>query len=46
MPVCDVIIVSMISRMLQAVAAVMIILNIRWWSWACLCCAWKVSNLS
>jgi len=33
--------------MLQAFAVVVTIsLNVRWWSWARLCCAWKVSNLS
>jgi len=47
MPVCDVIIVYTISQMLRAVAAVvMITLDVRWWSWARMCCAWKASNLS
>jgi len=33
--------------MLRAVVAnVMIILNVCQWSWACLCCIWKVPNLS
>ena len=44
---CDAIIVSAISWMLHAVAAVVIIiLNARWWSWARLCCVWKLLNLS
>jgi len=42
---CDVMIVSTISRMLRSVAAVTIILNVRWWSWAGLCCVWKLPNL-
>jgi len=47
MPVCDVTIVSTISRMLHAVAAVIIIiLIVRCWSWALLCCVWKLLNLS
>ena len=34
-PVCDVIMVCMISQMLRSVAAVVTItLNVRWWSWA------------
>jgi len=45
MSVCDAIIVSTISRMLRTVAAVVnIILNIRCWSWARLCCVWKLPN--
>jgi len=33
--------------MLRAVAAVvMVILNVRCWSWALLCCVWKLPNLS
>jgi len=33
--------------MLRAVAtAVIIILNVRWWSWAHLCCTWKLPNVS
>ena len=43
--VCDAIIVSTISRMMHAVAAVIIILYSRWWFWARLCCAWKLPNL-
>jgi len=47
MPVCDVIITSLISRMLHAVAAVvMTILFARRWLWAHLCCVWKLPNLS
>jgi len=47
MPVCDAIIVSTISRMLYAVAAVvMIILYAHWWPWTRLCCVWKLLNLS
>ena len=39
MPMCDVIIVSTISRMLRSFAAVVItILYVRWSSWARLCC--------
>jgi len=39
MPLCDVIIVSTISQMLRAVAAiVIIILNVHRWLWALLCC--------
>jgi len=35
MPVCDVIIVSTIIRMLRAIMAVVIIIrNVRCWSWA------------
>ena len=35
------------NQMLRAVAAdVIVILNVRWWSWARLYCVWKVSNLS
>ena len=35
LPVCDALIVSTISRMLHAVTAVVIIiLSVRWWSWA------------
>jgi len=37
MPVCDVRIVPSISRMLRAV----VVVNVRWWLWARLCCAWK-----
>ena len=45
--VCDAIIVSTISRMSHAIAAVVIvILNAGWWSWARLCCVWKLPNLS
>jgi len=44
--VCDAIIIPTISRMLHAVAvAVVIILNVRWWSWAHMCCIWKLPNL-
>jgi len=33
--------------MLRAVAAVIIIiLNVRWWSWARSCCIWKLPNRS
>jgi len=33
--------------MFRAVVAVVIaMLNVRWWSWARLCCAWKLPNLS
>jgi len=33
--------------MLHAVAAVVVtILYARWRSWACLCCVWKLPNLS
>jgi len=47
MPMCGAIIVSTISRMLRAVAAVVIvILNVRWWSWARMFCFWKLPNLS
>jgi len=47
MPVCDVIMISTISRMVHAVAAdVMIILYVRWWLWARLHCVWKLPNLS
>jgi len=32
--------------MLQSVAAVVtIILYVHWWSWALLCCVWKLPNL-
>jgi len=47
MPVCDVIIVSTISRMLRSVEAVIItILYVCRWSWARLCCVWKLPNIS
>jgi len=37
----------MISQMLHAVAAIVIITpHTRWWSWTCLCCIWKLLNLS
>jgi len=37
------IIVSTISWILPAVAAVVIIIqNVRWWSWTRLCCVWKL----
>jgi len=33
--------------MLHAVAALVIIIqNVRWWSWARLCCVWKPPSLS
>ena len=36
-----------ISRMLHAVASVVIIIPYaRWWFWAWLCCAWKLPNRS
>jgi len=45
--VCDVIIVCTMSRMLRAVAAVVIILlNVCLWSSARLCCVWMLPNLS
>jgi len=32
--------------MLRAVAAIVItILNVPYWSWAFLCCVWKLANL-
>jgi len=46
---CDIVIVYTTSRMLCAVTAVVlviIILNVCWWSWARLCCVWKLTNLS
>jgi len=44
-PLCGIIIFSTISRMLRAVAAVFnIIQNLRWWSWALLCCVEKLPN--
>ena len=47
MPVCDVRIVPTISRLLRAVAAVVVIIpNVRCWSWARMCCVWKLPNLS
>ena len=47
MPVCDAIIVSTISRMLPAVAAAVIIIsNVRCWSWARMCCVRKLPNIS
>jgi len=47
MHVREVIIVSTISWMLRAVAAIVIIIQcVRWWSWARLCCVWKLPNLS
>jgi len=42
---CDVVIVSTITGMLRAVAAVVIqIIYVCWWSWTRLCCAWNLSN--
>ena len=41
MLVCDVIIFSTITNV---AAVVIIILNVRWWSWARLCCIWKLPN--
>jgi len=32
--------------MLRSVVTDVIILNVRRWSWARLCCVWKLSNLS
>jgi len=47
MPVCDAILVPTISPMLRAAtAAVIIILNVRCWSWVRMCCVWKLPNLS
>jgi len=47
MPMCDIKIVSMISQMLRAVAAiVIIILYFCWWSQALLCCVCKLMTLS
>ena len=45
--VCDIIIVSTVSQMLHTVAAIVTVsLSTRWWSWAHLCCVWKLQNLS
>ena len=47
MPMCDIIIFSTISRMLRSDTVVVIIIPYaRWWSWARLCCVWKLPILS
>ena len=44
LPVCDVIIVSTISRMLRPLLSKFHVTH--WWSWARLCCVWKLWNIA